>query len=82
MPAEIVTLYKSNMRDPVATLRRIADDIESGTYGDVGCLSVVLLGDTMEVFGAGQDSEGPSVAVLLQAGVNRIVHEIESHGRP
>lgn len=79
--AEVVTLYDSNMRDPVATLRKIADQIERKEYGEVGCLAVVLLGDTMEVFGAGSDSEGPSVAVLLHAGFSRISNAIETHGR-
>ena len=81
MTAQLFTLYESNMRDPAATLRVIADGIESGKYGEVGCLGVVLLGDTMEVFGAGPDSEGPSVAVLLHAGFMRISGAIESHGR-
>lgn len=81
MTADIFTLYKANMRDPVATLRVIADEIERGEWGDVGTLAVVLLGDTMEVFGAGRDSDGTSVAVLLQAGVARIVRAVESHGR-
>lgn len=81
MSAEVVTLYESNMRDPVATLRKIADQIERGDYGDVGCLAVVLLGDAMEVFGAGTDSEGPSVGLLLHAGFTRISNAIETHGR-
>lgn len=81
MPAEVITLYESNMRNPVATLRKIADQIEAGKYGSVGCLGLVLLGDTMEVFGAGEDSEGPSVAVLLHAGFTRISNAIETHGR-
>ena len=41
----------------------------------------MLLGDTMEVFGAGEDSEGPSVGILLHAGFTRISNAIESHGR-
>ena len=81
MTAEVVTLYETNLRDPVAALRKIANQIEAGDYGDVGCVGVVLLGNTMEVFGAGADSEGPSVAVLLQAGHMRIVSAIESHGK-
>lgn len=80
MTAEVVTLYESNLRDPVAALRKIADEIERGDYGDIGCLAVALLGDTFEVFGAGPDSEGPSVSVLLQAGQMRIARSIEQHG--
>lgn len=78
---KIVTLYKTNDRDPVAALRAIADEIESGFYGGVGCVGVVLLGDTMEVFGAGPDREAPSVALLLHAGFSRLSSSIESQGR-
>lgn len=80
MTAEVITLYESNFRDPAATLRKIADEIEGGKHGHVGCLAVALLGDTFEVFGAGEDSDGPSVCTLLQAGVTRIVNSIEGHG--
>ncbi len=41
---KVVTLYESNFQDPVATLRKLADDIESGKYGDVASLGVVLAG--------------------------------------
>lgn len=81
MVAEVVTLHQSNFRDPVATLRQIADGIESGVYGDVGCVAVALRGDSMEVFGAGEDSEAPSVAMLLHAGFMRLSNAIEGHGR-
>ena len=37
----VVQLYDSNHRDPVATLRRIADEIEAGQYGDVGTAVLV-----------------------------------------
>lgn len=78
---QVVQLYETNFRDPAATLRVIADQIEAGHYGEVGSVGVVLLGDTMEVFGAGPDSEPPSVALLLHAGFTRLSAAIESHGR-
>ena len=77
----VVTLYESNYRDPAATLRKIADEIDAGEYGEVGCLGVVLLGDTLEVFGAGPDSDGTSVAVVLQAAAMRLTSAVERHGR-
>lgn len=79
--ALVETLYESNHRDPVATLRNIADEIEAGKFGAVGCVGVTLLGDTMEVFGMGEDSEAPSVALLLHAGFLRLSRAIEEHGR-
>jgi hypothetical protein len=35
----------------------------------------------MEVFGAGVDSEAPSVAMLLHAGFMRLSRSVEEHGR-
>lgn len=77
----VVPLYDSNHRDPAATLRKIADEIEAGEYGEVGSVAVVLLGDTMEVFGMGTDAEGPSIGMLLHAGFMRISKAIEEHGK-
>ena len=79
-PAKVVTLYETNFRDPAATLRHIADEIDAGKYGAVGTLGVVLLGDTCEVFGAGPDSEPCSTALLLQAGAHRMIAAIANHG--
>lgn len=68
----------SNFRDPVATIRHIADEIEQGTYGTVSCVGVVLLGDKMEVFGAGPNSrEAANVALLLHAGFLRLSKTVE-----
>jgi hypothetical protein len=78
---KVVTLNETNFRDAAATLRQIADEIEAGEYGEVGCVGVALLGDTMEVFGAGPDSEAPAVAMLLHAGFLRLSRALEEHGR-
>jgi hypothetical protein len=77
----VPSICASNFRDPVATLRRIADEIEAGEYGGVGSAAIVILGDTMEVFGMGEDSEPASVALLLHAGFLRLSGAVESHGR-
>lgn len=78
---KVVELRKSNFRDPSATLRVIADEIDAGKYGDVGSVGLVLLGDTFEVFGMGKDSEGPSIALMLHAGFMRLSGAIEEHGK-
>lgn len=78
---DVVSLYDSNSRDPVATLRRLADDIEAGVYGDVGCVGVVVLGDRLNVFGMGPDSEAPSVGMLLHAGFMELSRALQEHGR-
>lgn len=77
---KIVELYPSNYRDPVATLRKIADEMEAGEFGPVGCVGVVLMGNAVHVFGAGLDSEPAPVATLLYAGFLRLVRPIEEHG--
>jgi len=81
MVAEVTTLYASNYRDPVSALREIAQEIEDGAYGRVGCVGVVLLGTTLEVFGAGPDSEGPSVVCALQAGAMKLLQPMVDQGR-
>ena len=78
---KVVPLDPPEYRRPEKMLRNIADDIEAGLYGDVTSLSVVLFGDTLEVFSGGSDASGSTAALLLQAGGLRIAREIERHGR-
>lgn len=78
---KVVTLHESNFRDPVATLREIADQIEAGEYGDVWTVGLVLFGDTLEVFGMGVDSDGPTIALLMNAAALRLARKLEEHGR-
>lgn len=79
--AEVTTLYESNFRAPAATLRVIADEIEAGKHGEVTQVAIVLLGDTCEVFGAGPDADGSTIATLLQAGAHRMIVAVAEHGR-
>lgn len=81
MPPKLVTLYDTNMRNPSATIRKIADEIDSGKYGQVDCVAVVLFGDTLEVFSAGPDSNATFTISLLQAGALRLVRMMERKGR-
>lgn len=77
---KVVELYPSNRRDPVATLRAVADEIEAGGYGEVGCIAFVMLADEMHVFAAGEDSEAPSAGMLLHAGFMKLSSAIMEHG--
>ena len=79
--AEVHTLYPTNFRDPAATLRVIAEEIEAGKHGEVTQIAVVLLGSTCEVFGAGPDADGSTIATLLQAGAQRMISAVANHGR-
>ena len=64
-------------RDPVRMLRNLADDIEAGVFGDVGCVAVAALGSAgLEVFGGGRDSTRAMVALSLQAGANRLTNAL------
>lgn len=83
MPPElkVVTIHDSNYRDTVKTLRLIADQIEAGQFGAVGCCAVVILGDRLEVFGMGPDSDGAAVHLVLCAGVARLQSTLLEHGR-
>lgn len=71
--------YPTNFREVVPTLRRVADKIEQGKFGDVSSLGVVLMGDTMEVFGMGIDSDGPTIALLFSAASLRFAKAVEEH---
>lgn len=52
-PLKVVPLQESNYRDIVATLRVIADQIESGEYGNVNDAALVIQGTTFDIFHMG-----------------------------
>lgn len=80
MSIKVVDLPVTDLRDPAKVLRRIADEIDAGDYGIVTSLGVVSYGDTLEVFGAGQDSQGTTIALLFNAAALRFAREIEQNG--
>jgi hypothetical protein len=77
----VESIYESNYRDVVATLRVIADEIESGKHGKVGEVALVLLGDELSVFGMGPDSDRTTVHYLLCGGAARMVQALLDHGK-
>lgn len=81
MNLNVVQFPEMVARDPAKMLRRLADEIEAGGYGEVGSCGVVIFGDTMEVFGAGVDSAGPTIALLFNAAAQRFAQAIEQHGQ-
>jgi hypothetical protein len=76
----LVVLHETNFRQPAATLRVIADEIEAGQYGAVGEVAIALLGTRLEVFCAGPNADATSAACLLQAGANKLIAAIVGHG--
>jgi len=79
MTATLHVLQDTTLRDEVAKLRELANAIEDGQYGDVGCVAVVLLGSTCEVFAFGADSDAPSAGMLLHAGFMKLSQVIADH---
>lgn len=73
---KVVTLQASNFRDPVATLRVIADEIEAGKHGVIGIVAIALRGDTdledVSVFGTGPESEPAAMAILFYRAFQKI----------
>lgn len=65
------------MSDPVTVLRDLADDIESGRYGEVKTVAIAMLGHKFEIFGAGEDSSGASLCLMFNAGGQRLTRAIE-----
>ncbi|MGI9411571.1 MAG: hypothetical protein ACR2OV_15940 [Hyphomicrobiaceae bacterium] len=76
----VIQLYETNHRDPVAHLRMIADAIETGEHGHVGCLAVCVFGDTLEVYAAGEDSDSTSAGMVLHAGFMKLSKSLVDHG--
>lgn len=79
--AELHILRDTNYRELLPTLRKIADGIEAGKYGDVRQCAVVLFGDDLQVFGMGPDSEATSIGMLFSAAHLRLARALEEHGK-
>jgi hypothetical protein len=77
----VVPLREFNLRDIPDMMRKTAAAIEAGDYGVVGEVALVLMGDTLEVFGWGRVQDGTSTAALLGAGHLRLLRACERHGR-
>jgi hypothetical protein len=61
-------------KDPVKMLRRIADQIEAGDYGDIETIVVATAGsDGYDTFGGGRDSGMHACAFLFAASHQRLV---------
>lgn len=55
-------------KDPAKMLRNLATSIEDGKYGEVHTIAIATFGDAgLELFGGGDDSVGPTVAMVFQA---------------
>jgi len=73
--ADIRVFKREPWRDAAATLRRIADGIESGEYPKPEVCLVVMhsKADGVEVFGLGERCEGLPLLGALRLGEQRII---------
>lgn len=70
--AEVKTIYSTNYRDIIAQLRKAADDIESGKWGDVEDAVLVLhTAHGIEVFGWGKAVIQNTIG-LMQLGMAKL----------
>lgn len=69
----VETIYDSNSTDIAATLRKIADEIDSGALGDVNECALVHGGDRGFVtYGLG-GTDGASIYMLFALGMKKIL---------
>lgn len=76
MSAKLLTLPTADLGDIPKLLRTIADEIESGEYGEVLEGALVLAGNDLEVFGLGRPTDG-TVAHYLLARAQRKLERID-----
>jgi len=78
---KVIQFPTPDYRDPVKALRNLADQIEAGDFGEVTSCAVATFGDSLEVFGSGIDSDGPTIALMFQAAAHRFARELEATGQ-
>lgn len=69
-------LRETNLPDVPATLRKIADGIEAGTFGVPHGCAVVLDAATLHVFFTGNGEAAPNAHLLLHAGAAKMVQAV------
>lgn len=80
MISEVHTLYDAALSDVPAMLRKMADRIEAGKYGDVSRATLVLFADQLTVHGFGKGDVGDTFMQLAAAQL-RLASMIEQHGK-
>ena len=73
-------LPSAKLQDVPAMLRRLADDIEAGEYGEVQETAVVVSGAELEVFGFGT-ADGAVTHYMLGCAMQKLQrHNVERGG--
>jgi len=65
--------HRRHLLDVPATLRRIADDIERGEFGQVNAAALVLDAFELECFFCGSGETGPNAHLLFHAGAAKMM---------
>lgn len=76
MTAKLHVIREHTLRDIPATLRAIADELESGAYGEASGCAVVLDAEQLEVFYAGSGEAAPNTHLLLHAGAAKMMKAV------
>lgn len=74
MTAEVITLNSHHFRDPVATLRALADEVAEGKHGEISVIAIAMLSvdegvPKLSTFGCGQKAEGALATLVFQEAV-------------
>lgn len=72
---EPTQLPVSDLADVPALLRKLADDIASGTYGEVHAAAVVLEAPELPVFGFGPTGHSQNVSELFTMAHMKLIHQ-------
>lgn len=64
----------------VASLRKLAEEIEKGVHGEVGCVAVAVYGRRLFVYGFGPASDPPALHYLFSVAQSRLVDLIKEDG--
>lgn len=79
-PLNVLEFPRTSLQDIPARLRRLADEIEEGTYGDVDSTAVVVSGQVVTVHGFGGTGLDHHCA-LMHAGALKLTRLVADHDK-
>lgn len=72
---------KPILHRPSDQLRLLADRIDAQEYGEIEVIGLALMGNSFEVFGYGKLGTSAYVVGVFEAGILRLVKQMEQHGQ-
>jgi len=72
---KVVEFKREDWRDPVRTLRKLADDLESGQFGTckVGVLAMMNEAGEVKAFGFGPTADDLQALALFRLGEQKLI---------